>query len=369
VPLNSNRHTQRASRRFRARLALGVVAAVAACNVYDSQLIGTASGPGGTPGVSGTAGSGGSVAGVSGRGGGAGGTAGTPSSGGKAGVGGTTGGLGGGGSPGDGGTVATGGTSGMEGGSDGDGGEDPGVGGSAGAGAGAGGQSGAGGTAGATAGSSGAGAGGASGGGASGAGGAGAGAGGAGAGGMAGTAGMGTTCPGCARLSVPLTATANKAHFTLLLPGATDLSAATITFRVAKLAGTGGTFKGYIQEGSPNYQLQDGVNTTIASIGTGMQNIAWSIASAGTAANKTSIQRIGIEIAGTSGSSWTNPTVLFVDSIVVTGSSLTSGSYTFDTEATVYTTPTEQGPAGRLFLNSYADDTNVTGAAISWLGP
>jgi hypothetical protein len=256
----------------------------------------------------------------------------------------------------------------MEGGSDGEGGEDPGVGGTAGAGGG--GQGGTGGdgtagTAGTTAGSGGAGAGGA------GAGNAGAGGtGGAGAGGTAGTGGgMGETCTGCARLSVPLTASANRAHFTLLLPADTDLSAATVTFRVAKRAGTGGTFKGYIQEGAPDYSLQDGVNTTIASIGTTMQNIVWNIAGAGTAADKTIIRRIGIEIAGTSGSSWTNPTVLYVDSIVVTGATLTPASYTFDTAASVYTTPVDQGPEGELFLNSYSGDTNVTGAAVSWLGP
>jgi hypothetical protein len=131
----------------------------------------------------------------------------------------------------------------------------------------------------------------------------------------------------------------------------------------------GGTFKGYIQEGGPNYLLQDGVNTTIASIGTGMQNIVWSIAGAGAAADKTIIERIGIEIAGTSGASWTNPTVLYVDRIDVTGSALSPASYTFDTAATVHTTPTGQGPVGRIYLNNYSGDTNVTGAAISWLGP
>jgi hypothetical protein len=355
-------------------VALAFIAAIAGCNVYDSQLIGSAFGAGGAPGTGGT---GGSSAGVAGRGGGNGGTAGVPNTGG---VGGTTGGLGGGGATADGGAAATGATGGTEGGSDGEGGEDPGVGGSAGAGAG--GQGGAGGAGamagsgatggagagGAGAGGAGAGGAGAGGAGAGGSGAAGAGAGGAGAGGVAGSAG-GETCSGCARLSVPLAASGDRAHFTLLLPADTDLSAATITFRVAKIAGTGGTFRGYIQEGSPNYASQGATGTTIASMSTGMQDIAWSIASAGTAADKTRIRRIGIEIVGTGGSSWTNPTVLYVDRIVVTGSSLSPATYPFGTASTVHTTPTEQGPTGALYLNSHSGDTTVTGAAISWLGP
>jgi hypothetical protein len=350
-------------------VALAFIAAIAGCNVYDSQLIGSAFGAGGAPGTGGT---GGSSAGVAGRGGGNGGTAGVPNTGG---VGGTTGGLGGGGATADGGAAATGATGGTEGGSDGEGGEDPGVGGSAGAGAGgqggaggAGAMAGSGATGGAGAGGAGAGGAGAGGAGAGGSGAAGAGAGGAGAGGVAGSAG-GETCSGCARLSVPLAASGDRAHFTLLLPADTDLSAATITFRVAKIAGTGGTFRGYIQEGSPNYASQGATGTTIASMSTGMQDIAWSIASAGTAADKTRIRRIGIEIVGTGGSSWTNPTVLYVDRIVVTGSSLSPATYPFGTASTVHTTPTEQGPTGALYLNSHSGDTTVTGAAISWLGP
>lgn len=360
-------------------MALGLVLSFAACDVYDSQLIATAFGPGGSTGVGGSGGSG--TAGA-GRGGSVGSGGSVPATGGSAGKGGATGGTDGGGSTGDGGTVANGGTGAMEGGSDGDGGEDPGAGGSAGVGGtGGDGGGGAGGSGGDAAGSGGAGSGGKGGAGAGGTGGAGAGSGGAGAGaggsggagtggaGTGGTGGMGETCTGCARLSVPLATSDDRAHFTLLLPSVTDLSAATITFRIAKLAGTGGTFKGYIQEGSPDYSIQDGVSTPIADIDTSMQEIAWSIAGAGNAADKTMIRRIGIEIAGTGGSTFTNPTVLYLDSIVVTGSSLNPASFTFDTSGTVYTTPTGEGPPSQLYLNNYSADTNVTGAALSWLGP
>lgn len=180
---------------------------------------------------------------------------------------------------------------------------------------------------------------------------------------------MAETCTGCARLSVPLAATGDMAHFTLLLPSSTDLSAATVTFRVAKLAGTGGTLRGYIQEGSPDYHVQYDAATVISSIGSSMQTISWSIATAGTAANKAAIQRIGIEINGANGSAWTNPTVIYLDSIVVTGATLSPSSYPFDAASSVHTTPTGQGPAGKLYQNNFSEDTNVTGAAVSWLGP
>lgn len=64
-----------------------------------------------------------------------------------------------------------------------------------------------------------------------------------------------------------------------------------------------------------------------------------------------------------------NPTVIYVDSIVVTGATLSPSSYPFDAAGSVHTTPTAQGPVGLLFLNNYSADTNVTGCTIGWLGP
>ncbi len=76
-----------------------------------------------------------------------------------------------------------------------------------------------------------------------------------------------------------------------------------------------------------------------------------------------------VEISGAGASSWTSPTVVYVDSITVTGTSLTMSSFTFDTSSTVYTTPTSSGPNDVIWLNNYTGDTNVTGATLSWLGP
>jgi hypothetical protein len=350
------------SRRFPSRMVLGVVTVFTGCNIYDSELISSALGPG----TKASGGSAGSLPGSGGSGGSAGSGGSSPQTGGNSGVGGAVGGTSAGTSNGGrGGTDASGGSRAVEGGADGEGGDDPGLGGTGGSGGAGGTTAGSDGTSGHS-GSGGAGAG--VGGGTSGSGGDSAGTGGTGAGGTGGS-GSGETCSGCARLEVPLAASGNRAHFTLLLPSDTDMSAATITFRVANVAGTGGNFRGYIQEGAPDYVFQTGNATTIASIGTSMQDIVWSVASAGTAADKTKIRRIGIEISAGSDSSWTNPTVLYVDRITVTGSSPSLASYPFDTDDSVYTTPTGQGPTGDMYLNDDAGDTTVTGAAISWVGP
>lgn len=355
------------SKRADVRAALSALLLFAGCDVYNQDLINGALGDADEPvGATGGTGADGATGGsAAGRGGAVtGGSSAAGPSGGGTGSGGVS----------SGGTSA-GGTS--SGGGSGDGGEgDTGSGGSSGEGGsstggsgGTAGSSGAAGQGGAVGGSGGSGnAGGVAGGGAAGAGTGGAATGGVGSGG-GGSGGGGEVCSGCARLSVPLAATGDKAHFTIALPAATDFRTATIAFRVARYAGSGGWFKGYIQEGSPNYLYQDSVETQISSIGTTMQTITFDVATAGTAADKTIISRIGIEISGAGASSWTNPTVIYVDSIVVTGTTLTMSSFTFDTASTVSTTPTSSGPTNVIWLNNYSGDTNVTGAAVGWLGP
>jgi hypothetical protein len=328
---------------------------LAGCDVYNQALLDSSLGDAGSPGEGATGGSmtGGGTGGSTG---GAGPLTGGSSGAGAAGGGTGSGGTGGGGSNGEGGEGdrSSGGTSGA-----GQGGSSTG---GAGGASGDSGSAGQGGTPGGSGGADNAG---------GGVGGdAGTGSGGAGNGGGAGASGgAGEVCTGCARLSVPLAATADQAHFTITLPAATDFSAATIALRVARYTGTGGWFKAYIQEGSPNYLYQDSLETTIASIGTSMQTISWDVATAGTTADKTIIRRIGVEISGNGASSWTSPTVLYVDSITVTGTTLAMSSFTFDTQATVSTTPTGNGPNNVIWLNNFSGDTNVTGATLSWLGP
>jgi len=97
--------------------------------------------------------------------------------------------------------------------------------------------------------------------------------------------------------------------------------------------------------------------------------VVWNVKDSTGTPDATGIERIGIQIDGAGGSPYTNPSIILVDSIVVTGSSLKPGSFTFDTASTVYTTKTSSGPVGTMWLNNYAGDTNVADASISWLGP
>jgi len=402
-------------KRLRLRVALGLVVGFAGCTVYDQALLDSAVGTGGSGGrgtgggATGGGATGGGATGGGATGGGAtGGQGGTTGgSGGVSVAGSTAGGVSGRGGAGSGGSDPSGGTGAMEGGSNGDGGEgDQGSGGSSGAGlggggAGGGGTGGTGGTSGAgaggvggasgagtggaggtsgagtggaggagTGGTGGAGAGGTGGAGAGGTGGAGAGGtGGAGAGG-AGSGGTGEVCTGCARLSVALDAADERAHYCLTLSGLTDFSAATITFRVARLAGTGGEFLGYIQHGgTPDYLYVESAHTQISSIGTSLSNIVWDVSTVTGTFDKTVIARIGIEVTSEGSSAWTNPTVLYIDSVTVTGSNPAIAAWTFDTSATVYTTPVNSYGTGPIWLNNYSADTTAAGSAISWLGP
>lgn len=362
-------------KRLRSRVALGLVVGFAGCTVYDQALIDSATGSGGR-------GSGATGGGTpAGQGGSLGGSGGVSVTGGKGGASGGSGGA----SGGSGGAGPTGGTGATEGGSDGEGGEgDQGAGGSSGVGQGGTGGGGAGGAtggtggagsggvggtsgagAGGTGGTSGAGTGGTSGAGTGGTGGAGAGGAGAGAGG----AGP-EVCSGCARLSVPLNDANDRAHFCVTLEEETDLSAAIITFRVARFAGTGGSFRGYIQhDGSPDWVFLEGADTPFSSIGTTPGDIVWDLSTVTTTFDKTIIARIGIQVTASGATAWTNPTVLYVDSISVTGADPAIAGWTFDTSATVHTTPVTFLAPGPMWHNNHTDDTTAVGSAISWLGP
>jgi hypothetical protein len=196
-----------------------------------------------------------------------------------------------------------------------------------------------------------------------------AGMGGAAAGGAAGGGGSAGTdvCGGCARLTVPLDASDDWAHFVLTLPGATDLTAAVITFRLARAAGTGGSFKGYVQQGSSgDFAYRVGANTPLASIGETQQNVEWDLAGI-TDFDLAAITRIGIEVTAAGGSSWSNPTVLLLDSVQVSGAAPALESWTFDDADSVNTTPVETNRPGQLWLNSF--DTTAAGSAVAWFGP
>ena len=78
----------------------------------------------------------------------------------------------------------------------------------------------------------------------------------------------------------------------------------------------------------------------------------------------TSIKNVGIELSAQPSSNWTNPTIVYIDSILVTTPSL---SFTLDATSSVYSTPTTTSASGQaLWLNSGTLDTTAVGASLSW---
>ena len=145
---------------------------------------------------------------------------------------------------------------------------------------------------------------------------------------------------------MPLAATGDHARFVVSLPGPTDVSTATVAFRVIKRQGTGGSFRLFIQSGAPDFSLAFSSATSLESSGSSVRSVTWSIADADTSLDKKAVERVGIEIAGVGGNTWANPTVLYVDRVDVSGTALGTGSFPFESAASVYTRPTASGPSG-----------------------
>lgn len=80
----------------------------------------------------------------------------------------------------------------------------------------------------------------------------------------------------------------------------------------------------------------------------------------------TAIERVGIELVGEGSASCTN--LIYVHRVSVTRGRGDDQDWTFDTAASIWTTQGTNGPVGKMWLNRYAADTNVSGAAIEWLG-
>lgn len=171
-------------------------------------------------------------------------------------------------------------------------------------------------------------------------------------------------CPGCARLSVPLAASGHKGNFVIALPQVTNFTGAVIRYRLFKRAGSGGEVKGYIQHGgSPDYaQLFQSQAVRLSAL-EGWHDLVWNLASEGASYDKTIVGRVGIQVIGLGSTSWTNPTVVDVDSITVTGPAV--GPFEFDSASSVSSDATIGAPPNVLWRNS--GDNPVAGAAVSWV--
>jgi hypothetical protein len=190
-------------------------------------------------------------------------------------------------------------------------------------------------------------------------------------GGSQSTGGTPTTvesCSGCARMEVVLTELDSKAHFKIMLPAPTDLSSASVTFVVQRFAGTGGQLRGFIQSGD-NFAFYEGAVTNISDISdTDMQTIIWDMSNLTLEARST-VSYIGIQLSGRGGGTvFTNPTVVYLDSIRVTGSDLDVDYWPFDTEDSIYPIVEDVcavcATTGQIRLDSDFTDA----ATLRWLG-
>ena len=187
-------------------------------------------------------------------------------------------------------------------------------------------------------------------------------------GGGAGSAGS-PPANGCAKLSVPLDDAGDRAHFVISLPSATDLSAptATVSMRLYVQAGVGGTIFNYVQDSQYRFfGVATAQRPTLASL-SGWSTITFNVGNSDTGTTgivRTDIRRIGIEINAAPSSSWSNPTVVYVDSITVATPAL---SYTLDNGPSVNPTPLTADPSGQaLWLNSGSMDTKATNVTLGW---
>ena len=195
----------------------------------------------------------------------------------------------------------------------------------------------------------------------------------AGSAGSAGSAGAGVIpASGCAKLTVPLDDAGDRAHFVISLASAIDLSSATtgiVSMRVYVQAGAAGTIFNYVQDSQyhffgmptamrPPLKNQSGWVTLTFPVG--QSPATGSIV-------KSDIRRIGIEInAGPDTAGWSNPTVVYIDSISVMTPAL---SYTFDASTSVIVPPTGTDPSNSaLWQHNGSTDTTATGVTLGWQG-
>jgi hypothetical protein len=180
--------------------------------------------------------------------------------------------------------------------------------------------------------------------------------------------GSSATAMGCAKLSVPMNGAMDKAHFVISLRSAADLSAAgtTISMHLHVEDGTGGVILAYVQDSSFNF-LGPATKPLLAEQ-SGWVTLDWDVGAepaAGTGIQKKNISRVGIEIKAAPSSTWSNPTVVYIDSITVNKPAL---SFPFGTMSTVSATAQSSDVSGQvLWQNSGSMDTTATGTKLSWV--
>lgn len=176
-----------------------------------------------------------------------------------------------------------------------------------------------------------------------------------------------TSCPGCAKLSVPLVDGSDRGgNFVLFLGQTLDFSSARVHYRVYRETGTGGVIKGYVQHsGTPDYQQlfqRDGKNLEDLH---GWQTLTFDVGGHQTTFDKTIVARVGIQITGFEGTEPKTPAIVYLDSISLEGAG--DSAWNFDHSGTVVYSWETSASNGILFVNR--GDNPADGTSLNWLGP
>ncbi|MGK3965956.1 hypothetical protein WMF38_17470 [Sorangium sp. So ce118] len=143
-----------------------------------------------------------------------------------------------------------------------------------------------------------------------------------------GTVEPGEHCSGCARFSVPLARAGQATQFFIGFDEAIDLTGATVTFRVRAHTGTSGGVQPFVQNGVSLFWAYIGFTwSPVADLGewTEIKIDVDAAAAASPNFNRTLVEMIGLQVTAGDTGPWTNPTVIYVDSITVTRPGSTSG--------------------------------------------
>jgi hypothetical protein len=116
---------------------------------------------------------------------------------------------------------------------------------------------------------------------------------------------------GIAILSVPLAANMQRQRFADLF-GPVELEGATLTVRVYAPGATGGTLSIYVSDADFSFAPQM-LEVDLTSISTKWRDLSIQIASTG-AFDATQVRQVNLDVNSATGP-WTNPTVLYVDSV------------------------------------------------------
>ncbi|WP_437543399.1 hypothetical protein WME97_32940 [Sorangium sp. So ce367] len=134
-------------------------------------------------------------------------------------------------------------------------------------------------------------------------------------------AGPAEHCPGCARLSVPLTRAGQWTQFIIVWDQTVDVTGATVTFRVKTQAGSNGGVQAFVQNGPELVYAPIGYAwNPLADLGEWKDIVidVDTLAPGNPTFNRTTAKMLGLMIAAGDTGPWANPTVIHVDSITVT---------------------------------------------------